>query len=106
MIALPPVRTRIRIAAAAPSDRNAIADVLDAWFPPAPGVVAALERDLPFFLRTSPRTGCEGVVRTIAQTRGVDPGCILSGAGSSDLIFQALRQANAFLTRAHPGPNV
>jgi histidinol-phosphate/aromatic aminotransferase/cobyric acid decarboxylase-like protein len=67
------------------------ADVLDAWFPPSPGTVAAVERHLPKLLQTSPPTGCEGLVRAIARARGVRPQCILPGAGSSDLIFLALR---------------
>jgi histidinol-phosphate/aromatic aminotransferase/cobyric acid decarboxylase-like protein/GNAT superfamily N-acetyltransferase len=67
------------------------ADVLDAWFPPAPGVLAALHEDLPWLLRTSPPTGCEGLIAAIADARGVAPRHILPGAGSSDLIFRALR---------------
>ena len=67
------------------------ADVLDAWFPPSPNVLAALEADLPWLLRTSPPTACEGLVETIARVRGVEPDNILPGAGSSDLIFRALR---------------
>ena len=67
------------------------ADVLDAWFPPSPKAVAALEKNLPRLLRTSPPTGCEGLVRTIARVRGVSVDNILPGAGSSDLIFLALR---------------
>jgi histidinol-phosphate/aromatic aminotransferase/cobyric acid decarboxylase-like protein/GNAT superfamily N-acetyltransferase len=67
------------------------ADVLDAWFPPAPGVLAALHEHLPWLLRTSPPTGCDGLVETIAHARGVAPANILPGAGSSDLIFRALR---------------
>jgi len=67
------------------------ADVLDAWFPPSPDAVAALQERLPQILRTSPPTGCEGLIRTIARVRGVRPECILPGAGSSDLIFLALR---------------
>ncbi|HEV7766086.1 MAG TPA: aminotransferase class I/II-fold pyridoxal phosphate-dependent enzyme [Thermoanaerobaculia bacterium] len=67
------------------------ADVLDAWFPPSPRVLAALDEHLPWLLRTSPPTGCEGLTRTIARTRGVDATCVLPGAGSSDLIFLALR---------------
>ena len=67
------------------------ADVLDAWFPPSPKAVAALEKNLPRLLRTSPPTGCEGLVRTIARVRGVQSENILPGAGSSDLIFLALR---------------
>ncbi len=68
------------------------ADVLDAWFPPAPPVTEALRDHLPWLLRTSPPTHAEGLVRVIARTRGVPPECLLPGAGSSDLIFLALRQ--------------
>lgn len=68
------------------------ADVLDAWFPPSPRVITALTEDLPWLLRTSPPTHCEGMVRVIAQARGVEPENILPGAGSSDLIFLAFRQ--------------
>jgi histidinol-phosphate/aromatic aminotransferase/cobyric acid decarboxylase-like protein len=67
------------------------ADVLDAWFPPAPGVLTALETHLPWLIRTSPPTECEGFVETVAATRGVARESILPGAGSSDLIFRALR---------------
>jgi len=67
------------------------ADVLDAWFPPAPGVLATLGVHLPWLLRTSPPTSCAGLVETIARTRGVAPENVLPGAGSSDLIFRALR---------------
>lgn len=68
------------------------ADVLDAWFPPSPRVLAALGEQLPWLLRTSPPTGCEGLTRTIARTRGVPQPSVLPGAGSSDLIFLALRE--------------
>jgi histidinol-phosphate/aromatic aminotransferase/cobyric acid decarboxylase-like protein len=68
------------------------ADVLDAWFPPSPRVIAALLEDLPWLLRTSPPTHCEGLVNVIARRRGVAPANILPGAGSSDLIFRAFRQ--------------
>lgn len=67
------------------------ADVLDAWFPPAPGVIDALQHHLPEILRTSPPTNGEGLVRAIARARGVPPDGVLPGAGSSDLIFLALR---------------
>lgn len=66
------------------------ADVLDAWFPPAPGVLAALRDHLPWLLRTSPPTGCEGLISAIAAARGVPESCLLPGGGSSDLIFRAL----------------
>jgi histidinol-phosphate/aromatic aminotransferase/cobyric acid decarboxylase-like protein len=66
------------------------ADVLDAWFPPSPRAIAALEADLEWLLRTSPPTGCEGLIEHIAQTRGVKRMNILPGGGSSDLIFRAM----------------
>ena len=67
-------------------------DVLDAWFPPSPRVTVALQEHLNWLVRTSPPTGCEGLIDTIAKARGVKPANILPGAGSSDLIFRALRQ--------------
>jgi histidinol-phosphate/aromatic aminotransferase/cobyric acid decarboxylase-like protein/GNAT superfamily N-acetyltransferase len=67
------------------------ADVLDAWFPPAPGVTATLTEHLPWLLRTSPPTDCAGLIATIAAARGVAPANLLPGAGSSDLIFRAFR---------------
>lgn len=68
------------------------ADVLDAWFDPAPNVISKLTADLPWALRTSPPTHSEGLRRVIAQSRGVHESNILPGAGSSDLIFLGLRQ--------------
>lgn len=67
------------------------ADVLDAWFPPSPNVLASLQAHLPWLLRTSPPTACAGLIRTIARVRGVPPECVLPGSGSSDLIFLALQ---------------
>lgn len=67
------------------------ADVLDAWFPPSPHVLEALQTHLPWLLRTSPPNAATGLVEAIAEARGVRPENILPGAGSSDLIFLALR---------------
>jgi histidinol-phosphate/aromatic aminotransferase/cobyric acid decarboxylase-like protein len=67
------------------------ADVLDAWFPPAPGVLRALSEDLGWLLRTSPPPHAEGLTRVLARARGVGPENVLCGAGSSALIFLALR---------------
>lgn len=67
------------------------ADVLDAWFPPAPGVTQTLHEHLPWLLTTSPPTHAEGLVRVIADCRGVSESAIAVGAGSSALIFTALR---------------
>jgi histidinol-phosphate/aromatic aminotransferase/cobyric acid decarboxylase-like protein len=72
------------------------ADVLDAWFPPSPKVLDALQQHLGWLARTSPPTACSGLVEAIAEARGVSPANILPGAGSSDLIFRAFRQ---WLTR-------
>jgi histidinol-phosphate/aromatic aminotransferase/cobyric acid decarboxylase-like protein len=68
------------------------ADVLDAWFPPSPVAVAAVRRYLAWLLRTSPPTGCEGLVRAIAGARRVEPAHVLPAGGSSTLIFLALRE--------------
>ena len=68
------------------------ADVLDAWFPPSPTALHALREHLPWLMRTSPPTQCEGLRRAIAKYRGVSEENILPGAGSSDLIYLAFRQ--------------
>ena len=65
------------------------ADVLDAWYPPAPTVVDAVREHLPFLLRTSPPADCAGLLRAIATARGVPIGSLVPGGGSSDLIFRA-----------------
>lgn len=74
--------------------RNEIinADVLDAWFPPCPEAQQALHEHLGWIARTSPPNHAEGLVQTIADTRGVAPENILTGGGSSPLIFLAFRQ--------------
>ncbi|MCA9244136.1 MAG: histidinol-phosphate aminotransferase family protein [Phycisphaerales bacterium] len=66
------------------------ADVLDAWFPPAPRVMDAVTEHLPWIARTSPPTRCAGLARTIADVRGLPTESIALGAGSSDLIFRVL----------------
>lgn len=68
------------------------ADVLDAWFPPAPIIRETMEKHLEWIISTSPPTRADGLIRVIAQTRGVAPECVAVGGGSSDLIFLALRQ--------------
>lgn len=66
------------------------ADVLDAWFDPAPEVVTKVREFLPFLLRTSPPIYAEGLIRAIAQTRGLPEPAIIAGAGSSSLLFTCL----------------
>src|SRR5688500_2491892 len=68
------------------------ADVLDAWFPPAPGVTSALAAHQEWLARTSPPTSAAGLRRAIAAARGLPEANILPGAGSSALIFLALRE--------------
>jgi histidinol-phosphate/aromatic aminotransferase/cobyric acid decarboxylase-like protein len=80
----------------ADASRIISADVLDAWFDPAPAVVEKVAKHLALSLRSSPPTGCDGMRRVIARARGVGVDNILPGAGSSDLIFAALKQ---WLTR-------
>lgn len=65
------------------------ADVLDAWFPPAPGVRAVLAEDPAWAARTSPPAGAEGLVDELATARGLPAETLAVGAGSSDLIFRA-----------------
>ncbi|WP_309721721.1 histidinol-phosphate transaminase [Armatimonas sp.] len=65
------------------------ADVLDAWFDPAPAVQTALAEHLPWLLKTSPPTQCEGLVSAISVARGIPENNLVVGAGSSDLIFRA-----------------
>lgn len=67
------------------------ADVLDAWFPPSPRVIATLQQHLSWLIRTSPPTQCEGLCEAVAAHRGVRRTNILPGAGSSDLIYRAFR---------------
>ncbi|MDH6607393.1 histidinol-phosphate/aromatic aminotransferase/cobyric acid decarboxylase-like protein/GNAT superfamily N-acetyltransferase [Streptomyces sp. SAI-208] len=66
-----------------------MADVLDAWFPPAPGVRAALADAPEWVARTSPPSGAEGLSAEIAAVRQLTPDTLAVGAGSSDLIFRA-----------------
>lgn len=68
------------------------ADVLDAWFDPAPAVLSTLAAHLAFAVKTSPPIHAEGLQRTIAAARGVAASSVLPGAGSSDLIFAAFQR--------------
>lgn len=68
------------------------ADVLDAWFDPAPRLIKALENHFSWICKTSPPTDCFGMANGIARARGVQAENILPGAGSSDLIFLAFRE--------------
>ena len=63
------------------------ADVLDAWYDPAPEVQKMITNELPWTIKTSPPTRAEGLIKVIAENRNVSNNSILPGAGSSDLIF-------------------
>ncbi|WP_283138266.1 histidinol-phosphate aminotransferase family protein [Rhizohabitans arisaemae] len=67
------------------------ADVLDAWFPPAPGVLDALGRHPDRLARTSPPATADGLIEQVAESRGIPAAAVAVGAGSSDLIFRAFR---------------
>lgn len=68
------------------------ADVLDAWFDPAPGLIKKLQSHFEWICKTSPPTDCLGMSKGIANARGIRPENILPGSGSSDLIFLAFRE--------------
>jgi len=68
------------------------ADVLDAWFDPAPKVINEIANHFTWICKTSPPTDCSGMAKGIAKARGIKAENILPGAGSSDLIFLALRE--------------
>ncbi len=63
------------------------ADVLDAWFDPSPRVIEKLSHFLPWIIKTSPPTHCDGLVASISHHRGIPIDHILVGGGSSDLMF-------------------
>lgn len=66
------------------------ADVLDAWFPPAPGVIKAFEDHAGWLARTAPPIQAEGLRKTIAYVKSLPEESILLGAGSSDLLYRVL----------------
>lgn len=67
------------------------ADVLDAWFPPAPDVLTGVQEHLEWAMRTSPPTHCEGLVQAISDARRIPSRCVVPAAGSSALIYLAFR---------------
>jgi histidinol-phosphate/aromatic aminotransferase/cobyric acid decarboxylase-like protein len=66
------------------------ADVLDAWYPPAPSVVQEVAAHLEWLMKTSPPTHSEGLRAAIASHVGLPDSCILPGGGTSPFIFSAL----------------
>lgn len=63
------------------------ADVLDAWFPPAPEVIQKLQEFSDWSHRISPPTYAEGLVEVVSNYYGCPEDEILVGAGSSALWF-------------------
>ena len=43
------------------------ADVLDAWFPPAPKIQEVIQSYLPWIIKTSPPTNTEGFIKKIPR---------------------------------------
>ncbi|MEH3033090.1 MAG: aminotransferase class I/II-fold pyridoxal phosphate-dependent enzyme [Aeromicrobium erythreum] len=81
-------------------DQVVPADVLDAWFDPAPGVVEALLDDPAWTARSSPPAEADGLVAELARVRDLPAEALAVGSGSSDLIFRA------FLTWLGPSSRV
>ncbi len=66
------------------------ADVLDAWYPPAPAVSQVLRKHLERIIHTCPPARPQSLIKTISQTRDVPERLISCGSGSSQLIFLLL----------------
>ncbi|HEY0867119.1 MAG TPA: aminotransferase class I/II-fold pyridoxal phosphate-dependent enzyme, partial [Fimbriimonas sp.] len=66
------------------------ADVLDAWFPPAPRVLSVLSRHLATICNTSPEVEPVSLRRAIASWRGLPEDSVLVGPGASSLIHSCL----------------
>jgi len=65
------------------------ADVLDAWYEPAPGVLSTLREHLPWLVKTSPPTHGDGLRAAIAQRHGLTSGHVILGGGTSSLMYLA-----------------
>ncbi|MCB9884657.1 MAG: histidinol-phosphate aminotransferase family protein [Planctomycetes bacterium] len=65
------------------------ADVLDAWYEPAPEVLATLREHLPWLVKTSPPTHGEGLRETIAARHGLSVEQVILGGGTSSLMYLA-----------------
>lgn len=66
------------------------ADVLDAWYEPAPAVLDTLRAHLPWLVKTSPPTHGDGLRDAIAARHGLSPQQVLIGGGTSSLMFLAI----------------
>jgi histidinol-phosphate/aromatic aminotransferase/cobyric acid decarboxylase-like protein/GNAT superfamily N-acetyltransferase len=64
------------------------ADVLDAWFPPAPAVTACIADHAARDVGTTPPAHSAHMLEALAKSRGMPPSSFVLGAGSSDLIYR------------------
>ena len=71
-----------------PNAEIVCADVLDAWYPPAPEVLSVVRASLEHSLMTTPPSHACELVTAIAEARGISPTSVLLGAGSSELIYR------------------
>lgn len=69
--------------------RGIHADVLDAWFRPAPNVIQAVTEH-PNDIRVTPPTHASALIDALAASRNLNPAGLLLGAGSSDLMYRCL----------------
>lgn len=63
------------------------ADVLDAWYEPAPAVLATLREHLPWLVKTSPPTHGDGLRQAIGARHGLSPQQVILGGGTSALMY-------------------
>lgn len=63
------------------------ADVLDAWFPPAPSVIRTFV-DHASDIHVTPPTHAKELLEALCAARTLPPRCFVLGAGSSDLIYR------------------
>lgn len=63
------------------------ADVLDAWYDPAPEIINTLNKQLPWLIKSSPPTHSEGLKQQLCERFSLLPENILLAGGSSDVLF-------------------
>lgn len=66
------------------------ADVLDAWYEPAPAVLDTLRGELAWLVKTSPPTHGDGLRATLAARHALAPQQVLVSGGTSNLMYLAL----------------
>lgn len=66
------------------------ADVLDAWYDPSPRVVDTIHEHLAWLMKTSPPLYGEGLRSVISEVRRIPEECVIVGAGTTALMYQAI----------------